>query len=129
MGKNLYIGNLPESVTSEDLKSNFSEVGPVLSANVIRDKYTGMSRGFGFVEMEKEEDAKEAIKRFDKGDLLGNTIKVNEAKPKPERSGGGGGGGRGGYGGGGGGGRRDSRWESGSIDLNLWFSGGEMFAP
>jgi len=82
MGKNLYIGNLAEAVTEEDLKANFAQAGTVISANVIRDKYTGLSRGFGFVEMGTEEEAKEAIRRFDNGDLLGRTIKVNEARPK-----------------------------------------------
>ncbi len=57
MNKNLYIGNLPYEVTEEDLKTNFSEVGKVHSVNIIKDKYTGLSRGFGFVEMETEKDA------------------------------------------------------------------------
>jgi RNA recognition motif-containing protein len=112
MNKNLYIGNLPAKVTEEDLKANFSEVGKVVTVNVIKDKFTGLSRGFGFVEMETEEAAKEAIQRFNGGQLLGNTITVNEARPKrdsegggPRREGGRGGGGgfRSGRGGGGGG--------------------------
>ena len=82
MGKNLYIGNLAEAVTEEDLKANFAQVGTVISANVIKDKYTGLSRGFGFVEMGTEEEAKEAIRRFDNGDLLGKTIKVNEVRTR-----------------------------------------------
>ena len=82
MGKNLYIGNLAETITGEDLKSNFAQAGTVISANVIKDKYTGLSRGFGFVEMGTEEEAKEAIRKFDNGDLLGKTIKVNEARAK-----------------------------------------------
>ena len=81
MGKNLYIGNLAEAVTEEDLESNFAQAGKVVSASVIKDKYTGLGRGFGFVEMGTEEEAKEAIKRFDNGELLGKAIKVNEAKP------------------------------------------------
>ena len=101
MNKNLYIGNLSMKVTEEDLKANFSEVGKVVSVNIIKDRYTGISRGFGFVEMETEEAAQEAIKRFAGGQLLGNTITVSEARPKKE--GGGGGGFRGGRGGGGGG--------------------------
>ncbi len=106
MNKNLYIGNLPAKVTEEDLKANFSEVGKVLTVNVIKDKFTGLSRGFGFVEMETEEAAKEAITRFNGGQLLGNTITVNEARPKRESEGGGprregGGGFRSGRGGGG----------------------------
>ncbi len=83
MGKNLYIGNLAEAVTEQDLKTNFEQAGRVLSVNIIKDRYTGLSRGFGFVEMGTEEEAKEAIKRFDNGELLGKTIKVNEARPKP----------------------------------------------
>jgi cold-inducible RNA-binding protein len=112
MNKNLYIGNLPAKVTEDDLRTNFSEVGKVASVNVIKDKFTGISRGFGFVEMETEEAAKEAIQRFNGGQLLGNTITVNEARPKKEGDGGGprrDGGGGGGYRGsrsGGGGGRR-----------------------
>jgi RNA recognition motif-containing protein len=112
MNKNLYIGNLSEKVSEEDLKANFSEVGTVVSANVIKDKYTGQSRGFGFVEMATDEEAKEAIKKFSGGQLDGKTIVVSEAKPKRDqgapsqggRRGGGGGGGGGGYKGGGGGG-------------------------
>jgi cold-inducible RNA-binding protein len=100
MNKNLYIGNLSVKVTEEDLKANFSEVGKVVSVNIVKDKYTGLSRGFGFVEMETEEAAKEAIQRFNGGQLLGNTIMVNEARPKREGDAGprrdGGRGGRGG---------------------------------
>ncbi len=110
MNKNLYIGNLSMKVTEEDLKANFSEVGTIVSVNIIKDRYTGISRGFGFVEMETEETAQEAIRRFNGGQLLGNTITVSEARPKkegvgggPRREGGGGGGFRGGRGGGGGG--------------------------
>jgi RNA recognition motif-containing protein len=86
MGKNLYIGNLAEAVTETDLKTNFEQAGSVVSVNIIKDRYTGLSRGFGFIEMGTEEEAKEAIKRFDNGELLGNAIKVNEAKPKPDSS-------------------------------------------
>ena len=84
MGKNLYIGNLAETITGEDLKANFAQAGTVISASVIKDKYTGLSRGFGFVEMGTEEEAKEAIRRFDNGDLLGKAIKVNEARAKTD---------------------------------------------
>ena len=86
MSKNLYIGNLAEAVTETDLKTNFEQAGSVVSVNIIKDRYTGLSRGFGFIEMGTEEEAKEAIKRFDNGELLGNAIKVNEAKPKPDSS-------------------------------------------
>lgn len=105
MNKNLYIGNLSEEVTEEDLKANFSQIGKIVSLKIIKDKYTGVSRGYGFVEMETEEAASEAIKQFNGGELRGRVISVNEAKPKKDVSGSRGGGrGRGfgsGYGGGG----------------------------
>jgi RNA recognition motif-containing protein len=94
MGKNLYIGNLSNEVTEEDLKANFSEVGAVLSVAIIKDKYTGLTRGFGFVEMETEKDAQEAIKKFNGGQLHGKVITVNEARPKRESGGPGPGGSR-----------------------------------
>jgi len=92
MNKNLYIGNLANEVTEEDLKANFSEVGKVVSVAIIKDKYTGMTRGFGFVEMETEKDAQEAIKKFNGGELHGKVITVNEARPKREAGGSGQGG-------------------------------------
>jgi len=108
MNKNLYIGNLSDDVTEEDLRVNFSGVGKVLTVNIIKDKYTGMSKGFGFVEMETEAEAQAAIEKFNGGELSGKTITVNEARPKKDRDRGrprtgGGGGGRGGFGGGRGG--------------------------
>ena len=109
MNKNLYVGNLSQKVTDEDLRNNFAEAGAVVSASVIKDKFSGVSRGFGLVEMETEEGAQEAIKKFNGGDLDGKTITVNEARPKtesgPKRDNRGGGGFRGGRGGGGGRGR------------------------
>jgi RNA recognition motif-containing protein len=109
MNKNLYVGNLSQKVTDEDLRNNFSEAGAVASVSVIKDKFSGVSRGFGFVEMETEEGAQEAIKKFNGGDLDGKTITVNEARPKTESSGprrdDRGGGFRGGRSGSGGGGR------------------------
>jgi RNA recognition motif-containing protein len=98
MGKNLYIGNLSPEVTQEDLRENFEKVGRVVSAVIIKDKFTGASRGFGFVEMATEKDAQEAIQRFNGGKLADRSIVVNEARPrdeqrKPGRPGGGGGGG------------------------------------
>jgi RNA recognition motif-containing protein len=81
MNKNLYVGNLSQKVTEDDLKNNFSEAGAVASVSVIKDKFSGVSRGFGFVEMETEEGAQEAIKKFNGGDLDGKTITVNEARP------------------------------------------------
>lgn len=86
MNKNLYVGNLSPNVTEEDLRYNFAEVGKVISAVVIKDKFTGMSKGFGFVEMETEEGAREAMTRFHGGQLDGSSITVNEARPKKEDS-------------------------------------------
>jgi RNA recognition motif-containing protein len=111
MNKNLYVGNLSFKVTDEDLKSNFSEAGEVASAAIIKDKFTGQSKGFGFVEMKTDEGAAEAIKKFNGGMLDGKAITVNEARPKKEFGAGGGGnrgggGFRGGRGGSGGGGNR-----------------------
>jgi RNA recognition motif-containing protein len=109
MNKNLYVGNVSFKVTDEDLKTNFSEAGEVVSASIIKDKFTGQSKGFGFVEMKTEEGAAEAIKKFNGGMLDGKAITVNEARPKKEFGAGGGGnrgGGGGGYRGGGGGGNR-----------------------
>jgi RNA recognition motif-containing protein len=95
MNKNLYVGNLSTKVTEADLKANFSEAGSVVSVRIIKDKFSGHSKGFGFVEMESEEGAKEAITRFNNGQLDGQAIVVNEARPKKEQStGGGDGGGR-----------------------------------
>ena len=104
MNKNLYVGNLSFKVTDDDLKTNFSEAGEVASASIIKDKFTGQSKGFGFVEMKTEEGATEAIKKFNGGMLDGKAITVNEARPKKEFGAGGGGnrgGGGGGYRGGG----------------------------
>ena len=110
MNKNLYVGNLSFKVTDEDLKSNFSEAGEVASAAIIKDKFTGQSKGFGFVEMKTDEGAAEAIKKFNGGMLDGKAITVNEARPKKEFGSGGGnrggGGFRGGRSGSGGGGNR-----------------------
>ena len=117
MNKNLYVGNLSPKITDDDLKSNFSEAGEIVSAKVIRDKFSGQSRGFGFVEMKTDEGAAEAIKKFNGGTLDGKSITVNEARPKKEFGAGGGGGSRGGghrgggfnRGGRGGGGNRGGR--------------------
>jgi cold-inducible RNA-binding protein len=113
MSMKLYVGNLPESMTDDKLKTIFAEAGPVASAKVITDRYTGQPRGFGFVEMETKVDGQRAISMFNGKEVDGNTLKVNEARPQAKgggRFGGGGGGGRfgggGGRGGGGGGGRR-----------------------
>jgi RNA recognition motif-containing protein len=91
--KKIYVGNLPWSVTDEDLREMFASIGEVHSASVIMDRETGRSRGFGFVEM-SENDADEAISRLDGRDHGGRPLRVNEAQSKPRRGGGGGGGGR-----------------------------------
>ena len=86
MSKELYIGNLSADVTEEDLNHNFSTVGKVLSVAIVKDRYSNQSRGFGFVEMESEEAARQAIEQFNGGELHGKRIKVSEAKaPKKER--------------------------------------------
>lgn len=84
MNKNLYVGNLSANVTAEDLRHNFSDVGTVLSTVIIKDKFTSVSKGFGFVEMDTEEGAREAIKRFNGCQLDGAAITVNEARPKKD---------------------------------------------
>ena len=104
MGKKLYVGNLKYSVTSSDLEQMLGAHGTVTSAEVISDRMTGQSKGFGFVEMASDEEAQAAIDALNGQDFDGRSLTVNEAKPRQPRSGGGGGG-RGGYGGGGGGGR------------------------
>jgi RNA recognition motif-containing protein len=103
VAKNLYVGNLPFSTTSEDLEQLFGQHGQVTRAQVMSDRETGRSRGFGFVEMGDGADA--AIQALNGNQFQGRALTVNEARPREERprSGGGGGGGRGGYGGGGGG--------------------------
>jgi RNA recognition motif-containing protein len=126
MATKLFVGNLPFSATNADLESLFGQVGAVASVNIIMDKFTGRSRGFGFVEMNSNQEAQTAIERFNGHELQGRALTVNEAKPQESRGGGGGrsfgggggGGGRGGFsrGGGGGGGSgsggggRERRW-------------------
>jgi RNA recognition motif-containing protein len=111
--KNLYVGNLPFTTTQADLEQLFGQYGTVTKAQVISDRETGRSRGFGFVEMSSGAD--EAVAAMNGAEYQGRRLTVNEAKPREERPrgggggggyGGGGGGGRGGYGGGGGGGGR-----------------------
>jgi RNA recognition motif-containing protein len=97
----LYVGNLSYSVTSQSLEQMFSEFGEVRSAQVIQDRDTGRSKGFGFVEMGDSNAANEAINGLHDKEVDGRRLTVNEARPREDR--GGGGGGRGGYGGGGGG--------------------------
>ncbi len=107
MGKKLYVGNLSYDVSSSDLEALLAAHGTVQSAEVITDRNTGQSKGFGFVEMDSDAEAQAAIAALNGQDQGGRALTVNEAKPREPRGGGGGGGGRGGYGGGGGGGRRD----------------------
>ena len=94
MGKNLYVGNLNYDVNDEALEGLFSNHGTVESAKVIMDRDTGRSKGFGFVTMAVDADASKAIAELDGKEHSGRAMKVNEAKPREERSGGGGGGGR-----------------------------------
>lgn len=82
MNKKLYVGNLDYDTTEDTLKDNFEEAGTVESADVIEDRNTGRSRGFGFVEMSSEDEAEEAIEMFDGEEIDGRTVKVDEAKPK-----------------------------------------------
>jgi RNA recognition motif-containing protein len=119
MGKKLYCGNLSYNVRSAQLEQLFSQFGNVVSAQVIEDRETGRSKGFGFVEMSTDQEANAAIDGLNGQDHEGRSLQVNEARPREERSGGGGGGyggggggggGRGGRGGGGGGGGGRDRW-------------------
>jgi cold-inducible RNA-binding protein len=111
MAKKLYVGNLSYNLGDSDLQELFAAYGAVDSAQVIMDRNTGRSKGFGFVEMNTDEQAAAAIAGLNGKEVDGRALNVNEARPKPEgegqgRGGYGGGRGRGGYGGGGGGGRR-----------------------
>ena len=110
MAKNIYVGNLSWECTADDLLALFEEHGAVARAQVITDRETGRSRGFGFVEMELDDEAQKAIDALNGQTHQGRPLTVNEARPREERGAGGGGrgsygagGGRGGYGGGGGG--------------------------
>ena len=99
MGKKLYVGNLTYAVSDADLEQLFSQFGTVQSAQVIQDRETGRSKGFGFVEMDSEAEAQAAIEGLHDQEHGGRRLTVNEARPREDRGGGGGGG----YGGGGGG--------------------------
>ncbi len=100
MGKKLYCGNLSYEVSAADLEKMFAEFGEVRNAEVVADRDTGRSKGFGFVEMGSDAEAQAAINGLNDTQQNGRPITVNEAKPRESRGGGGGGGGRGGYGGG-----------------------------
>jgi RNA recognition motif-containing protein len=109
MGSKIYVGGLPYSATEQQLSDLFAAHGAVASARIITDKFTGQSRGFGFVEMSSDAEAQAAITALNGSEMGGRTLTVNEARPQEPRTGGG----RGGFGGGGGrsggGGKRD-RW-------------------
>ena len=105
--KRLYVGNLAFSATEDDVRGAFEPHGEVESVHLVMDRDTGRSRGFAFVEMADGDQAEQAIAALNGADLGGRSLVVNEARPRPERSGFGGGGGGGGFGGGGGGGRPD----------------------
>jgi len=105
---NIYVGNLSQEVTEDDLKTSFEAYGKVESLRIIKDNYTGRSKGFAFVEMPNNTEAQSAIDGLNDKDFKGNTLKVNPARPRTENRGG-----RGGYGGGGKGGRQSRggrRW-------------------
>ncbi len=93
---NIYVGNLSHEVTEEDLRQAFEAFGQVESAAIIKDKFTGETRGFGFVEMPAKAEAKAAIDDLNEKELKGRALNVNEARPREDRKGGGGGGRRGG---------------------------------
>jgi len=93
MGRKLYVGNLPYEIGESDLQELFAAAGTVDSVTVMRDMVTGRARGLAFVEMNTEEEARKAIAQFNEHSLGGRNLTVNEARPKPERSGFGGGGG------------------------------------
>ena len=125
MSMKLYVGNLSFQTSSDDLQNLFATAGTVESANVVEDRDTGRSRGFGFVEMASREEGEAAIQQFNGKEFNGRNLTVNEARPREDRGNRGGGGGRGGYGGnrsggggyggnrgggGYGGGNREPRW-------------------
>ena len=99
---NIYVGNLPFTTTEEELREQASPYGEVSSCTVITDRETGRSRGFGFLEMPDDDEAKALIEGLNGKEMVGRTLTVNEARPRTERRSGGGGGGYGGGGGGGG---------------------------
>ena len=131
---NIYVGNLPFSTTDDELRGMFESHGQVSSAQIIIDRETGRSKGFGFVEMSTDDEARKAIEAMNGQPINGRPLKVNEARPREARSGGGfgggggsggggGGGSRGGFGGGGGGGGRGG-WGGGGGGAGGGSSGG-----
>jgi len=118
----LYVGNISFNTTNQDLNDLFGAIGTVESANIVEDRETGRSRGFGFVEMASKEEAENAIAQLNGKEVDGRELKVNEAKPQESR----GGGGRGGYGGGGGGrgGNRGGIHRVGHVGISFSCDGG-----
>ena len=144
MAKNIYVGNLVWDATADDLLALFQSFGAVARAQVITDRETGRSRGFGFVEMDNDQEAQTAIDNLNGTPFQGRPLTVNEARPREERGSGGGGGGgygggggggyggggggRGGYGGGGGGGRGGYGGGGGHRDRGGYgYSGGQGY--
>jgi RNA recognition motif-containing protein len=121
MATNIYVGNLPWSTTTDDLYAMFQQYGAVTRAQVVTDRETGRSRGFGFVEMPNEAEANAAIAALNNQQMNGRPLTVNVAKP---REGGGGGGGRGGGGGGYGGARRGGGGGGGGGGYSGGYGGG-----
>ncbi|OFY63486.1 MAG: RNA-binding protein [Bacteroidetes bacterium RIFCSPLOWO2_02_FULL_36_8] len=121
---NIYVGNLPRETSQQELQTAFEAFGQVSTAVVIKDKYTGQSKGFGFVDMPDQEQAQAAISNFNGKNFNGRPLTVNEARPRTEggpRSGGGGGGSRGGFGGGGySGGGSGGGYRGGNKGGNRW---------
>jgi RNA recognition motif-containing protein len=116
MNKKLYVGNLSYDATEEDLQGLFAEVGPVMSVALIKDRSTGQSKGFGFVEMETPDAAQKAIEKYNNFAFKGRNLTVSEARPPKEQGFGGGGGRRDDRRGGGGGGRRSGGGGGGDRD-------------
>lgn len=98
MAKKLYVGNIAHSMSDSELKELFEQFGTVQSAQIVMDRETGRSKGFGFVEMQSDQEAQAAIAGLNGKEAVGRTLTVNEARPREERSGGDRGGGRGGFG-------------------------------
>src|SRR5258705_8679240 len=113
MGTKLYVGNLPFNTTENELQELFSQAGAVQEVTLMQDKFTGKSRGFAFITMGSDEDAQNAISKFNGQTIEGRPLTVNEARPREPRPPGGGGRGYGGGGGGGGGGGYGGRREGG----------------
>lgn len=88
MSKKLYVGNLPFSATEDSLKEAFSQFGTVESVSIITDRYTGQSKGFGFIELSSKQEADEAVAKMNNAEMDGRTLKVSEARPQAPRGGG-----------------------------------------